>query len=78
MNSKKNALPGLACKGALVALLSGACGLASADQFGVQMAAGVGDEHVKKFDLGVVWDPGLTWWQIGDWHFSLIGEAHVA
>ncbi|SIT36941.1 Lipid A deacylase [Paraburkholderia ribeironis] len=78
MNRKKNGLPGRACKGALAAVLSGACGLASADQFGVQVAAGAGDEHVKKFDLGVAWDPGLTWWQIGDWHFSLIGEAHAA
>jgi hypothetical protein len=44
----------------------------------VQVAAGAGDRHIKKVDLGVAWDPNLTWWQIGDWHFSLIGEAHVA
>ena len=39
---------------------------------------GVGDHHVKKFDLGFVWDPKLTWWRIGDWHFALIGESNVA
>jgi lipid A 3-O-deacylase len=52
--------------------------LASADQFGLQVTGGVGDHHVKKFDLAVAWNPGLTWWRIGDWHFSLIGEAHAA
>ena len=35
----------------------------------------MGDRHV---DLGVAWDPNLTWGQIGDGYFSLIGEAHVA
>ena len=78
MNNKKNALRGLALKGVLATLLIEASGLAFADQFGVQVAAGVGDYHVKKLDLGVVWDPALTWWQIGDWHFSLIGEVHAA
>ncbi|MBN3805501.1 acyloxyacyl hydrolase [Paraburkholderia sp. Ac-20336] len=55
-----------------------AAGTALADQFGVQVAAGVGDHHIKKLDLGMVWDPDWTWWQVGDWHFALIGEAHVA
>src|SRR5258708_33421328 len=78
MKNKKTALRGLALKGASAALLFGASGLAAADQFGVQIAGGLGDHHIKKLDLGLVWDPNLTWWQIGDWHFSLIGEAHVA
>lgn len=51
---------------------------ARADEFGVQLAFGLGDHHVKKTDLGLVWDPDLTWWHIGDWHFALIGEAHAA
>jgi hypothetical protein len=78
MTNKKNGLCVLALKVALTALLSGASTWAAADSFGVQIAAGVGDRHVKKFDLGVAWNPGLNWWQIGDWHFSLIGEAHAA
>ncbi|HEY4298791.1 MAG TPA: acyloxyacyl hydrolase [Paraburkholderia sp.] len=78
MNNKKNVLRGLALHGVLAALLAGAWNVARADQFGVQVAAGVGDRHIKKLDLGLIWDPGLTWWQIGDWHFSLIGEAHAA
>jgi len=59
-------------------LLLPCSGLAAAGQFGVQVAGGVGDHHVKKLDLGLVWDPNLTWWQIDDWHFALIGQAHVA
>src|ERR1700761_3063753 len=78
MDNKKNAFHGLALKGALVACLFGASGWASADQFGVQITGGVGDRHIKKLDLGLVWDPNLTWWYIGDWHFALIGEAHAA
>ncbi|WP_144144198.1 acyloxyacyl hydrolase [Paraburkholderia sp. BCC1884] len=78
MDNKKNAVRGLALKAAAAALLFGTSGLASADQFGVQVTGGVGDRHVKKLDLGLVWDPNLTWWQIGDWHFALIGEAHAS
>jgi hypothetical protein len=78
MNNKKNVLYGRALKASAGVLLLGASGLASADQFGVQLAAGVAGNHIRKLDVGAVWDPNLTWWQIGDWHFSLIGEAHVA
>ncbi|MBK5123005.1 acyloxyacyl hydrolase [Burkholderia sp. R-69980] len=78
MKNKKNVWRGLALKGASAAVLLAASGLALADQFGVQVAAGVANHDLKKLDLGLVWDPDLTWWQIGDWHFSLIGEAHVA
>ena len=78
MNNKKNTLRGLALKITVGAVLVATSGWASAGQFGVQVAGGLGDRHVKKLDLAFVWDPDLTWWQIGDWHFSLIGEAHVA
>jgi lipid A 3-O-deacylase len=78
MNNKKNVLRGVALKGALAASLLGTTGIAAADQFGIQVAGGTADHHVKKLDLGFVWDPNLTWWQIGAWHFSLIGEAHAA
>ena len=76
--ANNNVLPRLAVKGVVTALSCAACGAASADPFGLQVAAGVADHHAKKLDLGVAWDPGLTWWQTGDWHFSLIGEFHVA
>jgi hypothetical protein len=51
---------------------------ASAEPFGVQISAGVGDHDVKKADLGFVWDPNLTWWHIGGFHFTLVGEVHLA
>jgi lipid A 3-O-deacylase len=78
MNKKKSAFRDLALKGTAAVLLFGASGLALADQFGLQVGAGLGDRHVKKLDLSVVWDPGLNWWHIGDWHFSLIGEANAS
>jgi hypothetical protein len=46
--------------------------------FGAQLAYGIGQHKVDEVDLGLVWDPGLTWWEIGGWHFALTGEAHVA
>ncbi|MDR5832775.1 acyloxyacyl hydrolase [Caballeronia sp. LZ034LL] len=59
-----------------------AFGLASAaahaDRFGVQFAGGVADRDIKKADLGLVWDPGLTWWEIGGFHFTVVGEGHVS
>ncbi|WP_321794270.1 acyloxyacyl hydrolase [Caballeronia sp. J97] len=51
---------------------------AHADRFGVQVAGGVADRDIKKADIGVSWDPGLTWWEIGGFHFTLIGEGHVS
>jgi lipid A 3-O-deacylase len=78
MNKKKNFWRRLAPGGALVAALFGPSGAARADEFGVQLALGVADPHLKRVELGFVWDPNLTWWQIGDWHFSLVGEAHAA
>lgn len=62
--------------------LCGALGLASAaahaDRFGVQIAGGIANHDIKKLDLGGVWDPGLNWWEIGGFHFTLLGEGHVA
>lgn len=78
MKNDKNPLRRLALKGAYAAFIFGASGLAAADQFGMQVAVGTANHHLKKLDLGLVWDPNLTWWPIGDWHFSLIGEAHAA
>jgi hypothetical protein len=78
MSNRKNAVRGVALNIVCATLRLGSSCLAAADQFGIQIAGGLGDRHVKKLDLGLVWDPNLTWWQIGDWHFALIGEAHVA
>lgn len=77
MKNKKSIWRGVMLQAVVAAVPFVACTAARADQFGVQVAAGVGDRHVKKLDLGLVWDPGLTWWQIGDWHFTLVGEAHA-
>ncbi|WP_434666739.1 acyloxyacyl hydrolase [Paraburkholderia sp. A3BS-1L] len=69
-------------KNVLKATVLGALALisvhASADTFDVQVAGGVADHGVRKTDLGVVWDPGLSWWPIGDWHFAMVAEAHAA
>jgi len=66
-------------RGAMALLLCGACLPAHAGQFGLQLAAGPADSHhIRKLDLGLVWDPGLNWWDTGNWHFSLVGEAHLA
>ncbi|OWT58396.1 acyloxyacyl hydrolase [Candidimonas nitroreducens] len=60
-------------------LLLGVCPLAHAGQFGLQLAGAAADRHdIQKLDLGLVWDPGLNWWDTGDWHFSLVGEVHLA
>ncbi len=76
--NKKNAQLGWALKGAFALVLLGLSGVAAADQFGIQVAGGLADHHVRKLDLGFVWDPNLTWWEIGGWHFALVGEGHVS
>jgi lipid A 3-O-deacylase len=78
MNNKKAWRNLTAIRGAVLLALWGASAAASADQFGMQVAAGIADHDVKKADLGFVWDPKLTWWYIGGFHFTVVGEAHVA
>jgi lipid A 3-O-deacylase len=64
---------------AAIALTLGlASAAAHADRWGVQFAGGVANHDIKKADLGVVWDPGLNWWEIGGFHFTLLGEGHVS
>ena len=57
-------------------------GIAHADStYGIQLAGGTADHHgeeIGKVDLGLVWDPHLTWWAVGGWNFGLLGEAHAA
>lgn len=64
--------------GAVIALLALGSASAHADQFGVRFGGGVADHDVKKLDFGLVWDPGLQWWHIGGYHFTVVGEAHAA
>jgi lipid A 3-O-deacylase len=49
-----------------------------AEQWGIQFVGGGADHDVKKADLGIVWDPGWKWWEIGGYHFAVVGEGHVA
>ena len=42
------------------------------------LLGGIADHHTSTVDLGLVWDPNLHWWHMGDWSFSLLGELHVA
>jgi lipid A 3-O-deacylase len=63
---------------ALTALAFSVSAAAHADRFGVQVGGGLGDHDIKKADLALVWDPNLTWWDTGSWHFALVGEAHVS
>lgn len=51
---------------------------ARADSFGFQVAAGEADHDVKKVDLGLVYDPHWSWWQLGAWHFAFVAEGHAA
>lgn len=74
--SRKLCYTGLSTLLPLALLLSSSNALA--DSWGVQVAGGVADHHVRKADLGVVWDPDWTWWEIGGWHFAFVAEGHVA
>jgi lipid A 3-O-deacylase len=47
MDDRKNAFRGLALKGTFAAAQFGARWPASAEQFGVQVAGGVGDRQIK-------------------------------
>ena len=78
MTKKKSNWQGRVIQSAVVTLLAVGSANACADQFGVQFGAGVADHDVKKLDLGGVWDPGLQWWHLGGFHFTVVGEAHVA
>jgi hypothetical protein len=76
MKNKKSVWSGRLCLCA--AALSAASAGARADQFGVQIGGGVANHDIKKADLGFVWDPNWTWWEIGGFHFTVVGEAHVS
>ena len=78
MRTSKQPLPGKLFRALVFCALTVGAAAAHADEFGVQISGGVADHDVKKADLGFVWDPGLTWWEIGGYHFTVVGEAHVA
>ncbi|WP_258397357.1 acyloxyacyl hydrolase [Paraburkholderia unamae] len=79
MRPGKSAWRGRIVSGAAAACCAFAAVSAHAENtFGIQFGAGVADNDVKKLDLGLVWDPSLQWWHFGGYHFTLVGEAHVA
>ncbi|KVX13140.1 deacylase [Burkholderia ubonensis] len=68
----------LALHAVLAASLLGGSGAALADRWGIQAGGGFSDRHsIDKGNLGVVWDPGWTWWEIGGWHFAFVMEGNV-
>ncbi|MFM0048860.1 acyloxyacyl hydrolase [Caballeronia grimmiae] len=77
MQKSKDLWRSVFCHGALALSLGLVSAAAHADRFGLQITGGVSDRDIRKADLGVVWDPGLTWWEIGGFHFTLLGEGHV-
>jgi lipid A 3-O-deacylase len=78
MQKKNKSWRTLCGRSLIVAALGLVSASAHADRFGVQIAGGVADRDIKKADVGIVWDPNLTWWEIGGFHFTLLGEGHVA
>jgi len=68
----------MACAAALWLAVALQSGSAFGDTFGLQLAGGVADHRLHKADLGLVWDPNLSWWDTGSWHFTVVGEAHFA
>ncbi|AOJ75888.1 deacylase [Burkholderia ubonensis] len=69
----------LALHAVLAASLLGGSGAALADRWGIQAGGGFSDRHsIDKGSLGVVWDPGWTWWEIGGWHFAFVMEGNVS
>lgn len=52
-------------------------GSSQAQPFGVQLGFGLAQHKLKGADIGFVWDPGLDFWEIDGWHFSVTGEAHL-
>ncbi|HHT9014699.1 TPA: lipid A 3-O-deacylase PagL, partial [Burkholderia cenocepacia] len=80
MNNKKNRRPRsrLVLHAMLAASLLGGSGAAFADRWGIQAGGGFSDRHgVDKADIGVVWDPGWNWWEVGGWHFAFVVEGHA-
>ncbi|NPT40522.1 outer membrane beta-barrel protein [Paraburkholderia sp. 1N] len=61
----------------LCILIAGSQG-SQASEFGIQLGGGVADHDVKKGDLGLDWDPGVSWWNIAGYYFTVVGEAHAA
>jgi lipid A 3-O-deacylase len=78
MTARKSVRAGRLLRGLCAALLAAGAASAHADQFGIQIGPGVADHDVKKLDFGLVWDPGLQWWHIAGFHFTVVGEFHAA
>lgn len=78
MQKKKSAWINRFLQCAAFAACACASALAHADRFGVQIGGGYSDRQIWKADLGVVWDPEWQWWEIGGYHFTMVGEGHVS
>jgi lipid A 3-O-deacylase len=84
MRLNKNTFTGKTLRTAVICALCLGSTYANADPssstntWGVQFSGGLADHDIKKADLGLVWDPGLNWWEIGGYHFTVVGEAHAA
>ncbi|MEX3606233.1 MAG: acyloxyacyl hydrolase [Burkholderia sp.] len=79
MQSKKSLRVGRWLAGAVLATsLAGGSNAAFADRWGGQLAGSIADHDIKKADFGVVWNPGWSWWQMGDWHFTFVMEGHAS
>jgi len=76
-NISRNRCAPVCCAGATAVLLASVASAARADTFGAQLTGGIGEHGVKQVDVGFMWDPGIQWWYVRGWHFSLVGEAHV-
>lgn len=78
MTSGKQVCSKWLAAGATAAVLMGLSCTANASEFGIRATGGQGTHEINKADLGFVWNPDITWWDTGSWHFALLGEAHVA
>lgn len=79
MKSRKLTWQARSAPGAVIVLCAFCtAGARAENSFGIQIGPGVAAHDVKKLDLGLVWDPGLQWWHIGGYHFTVVGEGHVA
>lgn len=77
-NMKKTSARHAALLAGAAMVAAGLCAPAHADRFGLRVDAGAADHHIQKAELGLTWDPDITWWDTGEWHFKLLGEANVA
>lgn len=80
MNNKKNCwfCSWLVLYVMLVVFFLGGLGVVFVDCWGIQVGGGFLDCYgVDKVDIGVVWDLGWNWWEVGGWYFVFVVEGYV-